>query len=458
MESRERNADKELKDLLDALFAGARVFQAGGQEVTEGSELSDRINRAAKSSAIRLYKDFDIADSDQWSRVVDEARKGNLEALKAVGHTQEADKQPVCQKLLAFIGPGKKGGEIRDNFESPPFGWPRDAIDGALFALLSSGHIRAMDASSKLVDAKSLDRNKLTQASFRQESITITPPQLIKIRQMFSAVGVPCQPKEELTKVPLLIAKLRDLAGKAGGPAPAPLSPKLTAIEALESQSGNGQLLELYTRHDELLGLSTQWATTADAIHKRLPVWNQLTSLLEHAKELGSFDEIAAEKDAIQSQRSLLAEPDAVRPLLDRTADLLRQALNAKLQGFSTAFATQQAHLSADADWTKLTDAQRTKLTQDHHLAPVKPMDLATPDQLQDALDDCTLDHWISKTQALGSRFDAARHAAVQLLKPNVTHVSIPKRTLNNEAELKAWLTEVEQLLADKLKSGPVAL
>jgi len=458
MESRERNADKELKNLLDALFAGARVFQAGGQEVTEGNELSDRINRAAKASAIRLYKDFDIADSGHWSRVLDEARKGNLEALKAVGHTQEADKQPVCQKLLAYIGPGKKGSEIRDNFESPPFGWPRDAIDGALFALLSAGHIRALDASGKLVDAKSLDRNKLTQASFRQESITITPPQLIKIRLLFSAVGVPCQPKEELAKVPLLIAKLRDLAGKAGGPAPAPLTPKLTAIEALESQSGNAQLLALYTRHDELAGLAKQWAAIADAIHKRLPVWSQLTSLLEHAKELGPFGDIAAEKEAIQTQRSLLAEPDAVRPLLDRTADLLRQALNAKLQGFITAFATQQAHLSADADWTKLTDAQRAKLTQDHHLTPLKAIDLATPDQLQDALDDCTLDHWISKTQALGSRFDAARHAAVQLLKPNVTQVNIPKRTLNNEAELKVWLVEVEQLLADKLKSGPVAL
>jgi len=458
MESRERNADKELKELLDTLFAGARVFQAGGQEVTEGNDLSDRINRAAKASAIRLYKDFDVADSDQWSKVLDEARKGNLEALKAVGHTHEAEKQPVCQKLLAFIGPGKKGSEIRDNFESPPFGWPRDAIDGALFALLSSGHIRAMDASSKLVDAKSLDRNKLTQASFRQESITISPPQLIKIRQLFSAVDVPCQPKEELAKVPLLIAKLRDLAGKAGGPAPAPLSPKLTAIEALESQSGNGQLLELYTRQDELLGLSKQWAATAGAIHKRLPIWSQLTSLLEHAKELGPYDEIAAEKEAIQTQRSLLAEPDAVRPLLDRTADLLRQALNAKLQGFTTAYATQQAHLTADADWNKLSADQRTKLTQDHHLAPLKAIDLATPDQLQDALDDCNLDHWISKTQALSSRFDAARHAAVQLLKPNVVHVNIPKRTLNNEAELKAWLAEVEQLLTAKLKDGPVAL
>ena len=77
---------------------------------------------------------------------------------------------------------------------------------------------------------------------------------------------------------------------------------------------------------------------------------------------------------------------------------------------------------------------------------------------MQDALDDCNLDHWISKTQALSSRFDAARHAAVQLLKPNVVHVAIPKRTLNNGDELKAWLVEVEQLLTEKLKSGPVAL
>jgi len=104
-----------------------------------------------------------------------------------------------------------------------------------------------------------------------------------------------------------------------------------------------------------------------------------------------------------------------------------------------------------------LTDAQRTKLTQDHHLAPLKPIELATPDQLQDALDDCTLDHWSSKTQALSSRFDAARHAALLLLKLNVMLVSITKRTLNNEAELKAWLAEDEQLLADKLKIGAVA-
>jgi len=73
-------------------------------------------------------------------------------------------------------------------------------------------------------------------------------------------------------------------------------------------------------------------------------------------------------------------------------------------------------------------------------------------------LDDCDLDYWVSKTQALPSRFEAARHAAVQLLKPNVVHVALPKRTLNDEAELKAWLTEIEALLSAKLKQGPVAL
>ena len=101
---------------------------------------------------------------------------------------------------------------------------------------------------------------------------------------------------------------------------------------------------------------------------------------------------------------------------------------------------------------------QSGQLTAAHHLQPAKVPDLATPTQLQDALDACNLQHWISKTQALPSKFESARHAAVTLLKPNVVHVPLPKRTLNNGIELKTWLVEVEQLLAEQLKKGPVAL
>ncbi|NML45918.1 BREX system P-loop protein BrxC [Ramlibacter sp. G-1-2-2] len=458
MESRQNNANRDLGELLDQLFAGVRVFQAGGQEVQDGSDLADRVNRAAKASAIRLYSQFDVADHHMWSKVLDEARKGNLEALKAVGHSQEADKHPVCQKLLAYIGPGKKGAEIRDQFEAPPYGWPRDAIDGALYALLAAGHIKATDAASKPLDAKSMERAKLTQASFQRESVNITPPQLIKIRSLFSAVGVPCQPKEELAKLPMLLAKLREQASSAGGPAPAPELPKLPAIEAVEVQTGNGQLLELYTRHEELLAASKSWAKTAEDIGKRLPVWRKLKELLRHAKALGPYATLKAEVDAIEAQRSLLAEPDPVRPLFDKTVDLLRQALKAKLDAFQQTFERERSQLEAGSDWSKLTDVQREELTEKHHLTPPGALPLGAPEQLQDALDDCDLEHWVSRIQALPSRFEAARHAAAQLLKPNVVYVTLPKRTLNDEAELKGWLSEVEALLHTKLQQGPVAL
>lgn len=458
MESRQRAAEKELADLLGQILSGARVFQAGGQEATDGNDLAERIQRAAQASAIRLYSQFDTADHPQWSKVLDEARKGNLEALKAVGHTQEADKHPVSQKLLAYIGPGKKGAEIRDQFEAPPHGWPRDAIDGALYALLAAGHIKATDAASKPVDAKSLDRAKLTQTHFQRESVTITPPQLIKIRSLFSAVGVPCQPKEELAKLPALLAKLREQAAQAGGAAPAPQAPKLDVIESIEARSGNAQLLELFTRHDEIASLSKNWSQTAQAIAQRMPAWHKLGDLLRHAKALGPYAALKAEADAIGAQRSLLADPDPVRPLLDATADLLRQALNAKLAAFEQTFTQQQTQLQADTDWNKLTTAQRTTLSTQHNLGMPATPPLGTPEQLQDALDAYDLEHWVSKTQALPSRFDVARYAAAQLLKPNIVHVALPRRTLNDEAELKAWIDEVQTLLQTKLQQGPVAL
>jgi hypothetical protein len=393
-----------------------------------------------------------------WSKVLDEARKGNLEALKAVGHTQEADKHPVCQKLLAYIGPGKKGAEIRDNFEAPPFGWPRDAIDGALYALLASGHIKATDATSKPVDAKSLDRAKLTQTSFQRESVNITPIQLIKIRKLFDAVGVPCQPKEELIKLPALLAKLREQASKAGGQAPAPETPKLTVIEAIEGQTGNAQLLELFSRLRRTRRALQGWTQTADDIAKRLPVWRKLIELLRHAKALGPYAKLKAEVDAIEANAACCPTRTPSARCWDKTVDLLRQALNAKLEAFQQGLHSSKLNSRPTPTGTSSAMRNVANSAPKHHLTRRQPVQLGTPEQLQDALDDCELEHWVAKTQALPSRFEAARHAAVQLLKPNVVHVPLPKRTLNDESELKAWLAEVAALLQSRLKNGPVAL
>jgi hypothetical protein len=458
IESRQRTAEKEIADLLDKLFGGVRVFQAGGQEITAGSTLADRFNQAASASVVRLYRDFDTADHTGWSKALEEARKGNAEALKAVGHAQEADKHPVCQKLIAFIGPGKKGAELRNHFEGAPYGWPRDAIDGALYALLTTGHLRATDVAGKSIDAKSLDRSKLTQTSFRVESVTISPVQLIKIRGLFNGAGVPCQPKEELEKAALFIAQLEKLANGAGGEPPRPAVPHVEPVNQLKGQGGNGLLLAIHTAVDELKALATQWDATGKAIAAKLPAWQELNALLRHATDLASYDELSAECDAIVAQRGLLESPDPVRPLLDRTAGALRQALNAKVDGYAAEYDAQMQGLVADANWQKLTAEQRAALLAQHHIEPPTKVDVSTSETLLDALDDCDLGRWIERTQALASRFDAVRLAAAQLLAPNVVRVTLPKRTLNGADEVEAWLAEVRTLLLEKIAKGPVTL
>ncbi|MDX9887450.1 BREX system P-loop protein BrxC [Thauera sp.] len=456
MESRQRNAEKEIETLLNTLFAGVRVFQAGGQEVTQGNDLAERLNAAVKSSVIRLYREFDVADQKGWDKVLDEARKGNAEAMRAVGHLQEPKSHPVCQKILGFLGAGKKGADIRDNFESPPYGWPRDTIDGALYILLATGELKARDTVHKAVDAKSLERSKLTQAFFEPESVNITPIQKIKIRTLFQNLGIGCQPGEELAKAPAFIDKVKSLAATAGGPAPQPEPPSAKAITALEQASGNGLLLELVSKADELTVLAKQWEQTAQLIQRRLPLWNQLDVLLDYATSLGPYAELKAEVAAISAQRSLLAEPDPVRPVLERATDTLRKALTAKLDAYRAEHEAQMAQLEADSNWQKLDGEKHAELIRAHHIDPPVTLDLSTAEKLADALDDCDLQRWIERTQALTTRFAAVRMDAAKLLKPNVVQVKLPQRTLNDVDEVRAWLAEVEQLLLAQVAKGPL--
>lgn len=456
MESRQRNAEKEIETLLNTLFAGVRVFQAGGQEVTQGNDLAERLNAAVKSSVIRLYREFDVADQKGWDKVLDEARKGNAEAMRAVGHLQEPKSHPVCQKILGFLGAGKKGADIRDNFESPPYGWPRDTIDGALYILLATGELKARDTVHKAVDAKSLERSKLTQAFFEPESVNITPIQKIRIRGLFQNLGIGCQPGEELAKAPTFIAKLKSLAAAAGGPAPQPEPPSAAVVTALEQASGNGLLLELVSKADELTALAKQWEQTAQLIQKRQPLWNQLDALLDYAKPLSPYSDLKAEVAAISAQRSLLAEPDPVRPVLERATDTLRKALTAKLDAYRAEHEAQMAQLEADSNWQKLDGEKHAELIRAHHIDPPVTLDLSTAEKLADALDDCDLQRWIERTQALTTRFAAVRMDAAKLLKPNVVQVKLPQRTLNDADEVRAWLAEVEQLLLAQVAKGPL--
>ena len=48
------------------------------------------------------------------------AQGGQADALKAVGHNGTPETNPVCQTIRARLGAGRKGRELRDEFESSP--------------------------------------------------------------------------------------------------------------------------------------------------------------------------------------------------------------------------------------------------------------------------------------------------------------------------------------------------
>jgi hypothetical protein len=458
MTTRLKAAERQIQTLLAEVFTGARVFQAGGTEVTDPDDLAGKLSAAGQKSVIRLYPQFDVADQTGWEKALERARKNDSQALEAVSYKGDPDKHPVCAAILKFIAGGKKGSEIRDHFRAPQYGWPQDAVDGALYALLASGHLRALDAAHKAVDAKGLERSKLTQASFKPESVTVSPVQLIQLRKLMQEVGIACQPQEELQKAMLLLEELKSRAAKAGGEAPKPAVPDVTHLNQLEQLAGNALLVQLHADRDKLLADANAWQQAGLAIDKRWPNWIQLSDLLNQAKELGPHEELDAESKAIADQRALLSTPDPVQALLEKTVDLLRRSLNHHVQAFQDEYTARLSALLADESWQKLGAADQAAILKEGGLEPAQVPDMSSAAALEQALDDCPLARWADKREALANRFDQARQKAVQKVTPKAMPVQLPHRVLSSQDELKAWLDEVEKLLKERLGQGPVSL
>ncbi len=169
METTKQTAEGKINELLEEAFSGARVFQGGGNEIL-GNDLQEMVTEAAENALKRLYPQFSVADHAGWSKVYEKARKGAPDALKGVGDDGEPGKNPVCKAVLGFIAGGKKGADVRSHFETSPFGWSRDAVDGALQVLLVAGLIRAQDDHGKTIDFKSLERKAIGKTIFKVES------------------------------------------------------------------------------------------------------------------------------------------------------------------------------------------------------------------------------------------------------------------------------------------------
>ncbi len=157
MDTMHQQARNDINELLQEMISQAKVYSGGGTEVV-GENLVSMLKEAGGISLDRLYSKFSIADDQGWDKVYNEAHKGAPDALKKIGYDGEDDKHPVCKLLLSRISTNTSGSEIRKFFDEKPYGWPRDAVDGALQVLLVSGKITAKLGSDIVHDPKGLAR------------------------------------------------------------------------------------------------------------------------------------------------------------------------------------------------------------------------------------------------------------------------------------------------------------
>ena len=457
METTRQASEVRINELLEEAYSGSRIFQGGGSEIT-GKDLKSMVLEAAENALQRLYPQFHVADHPGWAKVYEMAQKGAPDALKAVEDHGEPADNPVCKIILSRIAGGKKGAEIRADFESSPYGWPRDAIDGGLQVLFVAGLIRAEDEKGKLLVARELERKAIGKATFKVEAATVSAGQRIQVRKLMQKVGLKANSGEESTAAPKFLEKMAELAEQAGGEPPKPNRPDRSFLDEIRLTAGNEQLLTLFNRRDELSACIDTWTDLAGRIGKRQPNWLVLKRLASHAANLQDADVILSQVGAIEQQRQLLEDPDLVSPLIGSVTQLLRDELNALKQQWETLWEDGGEKLGKDENWRRLEPEQRNQLRMQQQLqeSAAPAISVESTEAVLETLDANSIPSLSDRIAAMPGRFEKIAFGAAKLMEPHVQTVSLPGRTLKTEADVDSWLDESRALLLEKIRKGPV--
>ena len=153
-------------------------------------------------------------DNPNWGKVISKARDGAPDALAAVGWSGEVPANPVCKEVLARVsGAGTKGSDLQRQLGDPPYGWPKDAIDGALLVLLASGNVRAEREGQKVAGPKELPATHIGKANFYKEDEPPTLKERLAVKGLLTEAGVSFVPGEESAAISGLLQHLAELAG-----------------------------------------------------------------------------------------------------------------------------------------------------------------------------------------------------------------------------------------------------
>lgn len=448
METRQSQAKNAINDLVEKICAESTVYLAGGNIIQSGT-LKDNIQEALNSIADRQFSDFKgKADFPNWGQALNKALPGAPDALNAISYNGDVDKHPVSAEILRFMGnTTKTGKDIRNQFMKASYGWSQDAIDTILIMLKNMQYISTSETN--------LNVAKINQAVFKKEVHILSAKDKMDIRILFQNAGITCPPNQEIFPYSnQYIEKIKNLAGMVSGDAPRPEPINIEFIKEIENKEGNERLLEILRQKPLLQDKFNEWSAKAKQVNTRDPNWKLLVELANHAPDEPEMEFLTKEITAIRDNRLLLHEPDPIQPILNAITEKLILILNKKKEHFNTLYDFKMTDLQANQYFKKLTPEQKHVILANHQLLikpEIKPMDAHA---LLNHLQRTSLYTWDTKKAALPGQFQSALEDAILLSAPQATTYSLLRKTITNQADIEAYITELKAELEKLLKNS----
>lgn len=442
--------DAKVQSYLSDIVSEAVVYLGGGTRA-EGIAAKDMLLNAVKIASDRKFSRFHDADHTKWANVFTAIKSGHANPLSVVGHSGNTEEHVVCKEILRYLGSGsKKGTDITKYFDDAPFGWPKDAVEGAIIALCASGHLQAYGEGYCPVSLSDLDNRRTLEKSLYKREIEepLTADEKMRARGVYQRVGISAKSGGEVENATLCVEKLRELVEKTGGAAPLPEVQIPSYLAEMATISGIVLVRSIAVQKEEILSDIDQWKATAETIGQRLGEWSRLEKLLDHVDGLSGVDAIKQEVAAIREHRSLLSDPNPVSDLLLTVQETLRQEITYGRERVSGAYQGLISLLDQDPKWQDLDTHEQEKILSSHHIAQIPQQSLGTDNEIVTSLKRYGLSDYEKAIELISlSHSKIVSEAAVIYAtkqKKVLTPVSLKRGvTITSEKELEEFLAEI---------------
>lgn len=448
MQTRLKAGEASLEGLFAEVVSAARVLQGGGNELTTSS-FRMGVETAAGHSLTRQFPKFSgPADHPSWPKVVGRARDGDPKALSFVDWSGEVPANPVCKEVLArTTAGGTKGSDIHKLLSDPPYGWPKDAVDGAILMLLINGNIRCERDGKPVGNVKGLPPTQITKATFFKEDEPPSTKERMAVRGVLSDANVQYVQGQEAQALSGLFARVRELASRAGGVPPLPSPPDTSHLDELSTLAGNEQFRAVATSSEQFRQDIKHWVTVGKIRDQRELDWQHLDRLLTHAGPSPETEGLHKQRAAIFDDRLLLFEPDPVKPLVKQVGDLLRSSLKSLAKEVGEMQTAETKQLKSSSEWEQLDKADSEEILRAVGLDAAYKLSVSSNEDLLASLDSTSLASWRERQQAISVKGSNARFAAAKMLEPKSVTLKPVSATIKTEIEVDKYLATLRKQL-----------